>query len=100
MVIRIDSLSNYIRNKQIEEISNLNLLSLTWVQVYRPYSWNRVTLEELKSSGSLRFIKNKELLKMIVDYDAFSKHMDEDYDTDKTQSENALQLLSAVINNT
>ena len=36
---------------------------------------------------------------MIVEYDAFSKHMDEDYYTDKAQSENALQLLSAVINN-
>jgi hypothetical protein len=96
---RIDSLSNYIRNKQIEEISNLNLLCLTWLQVYRPYSWIRATLDELKSSGSLRLIKNNELSKMIVEYDSFTRHMDEDYYTDKAQSENALQLLSRVVNN-
>jgi hypothetical protein len=96
---RIDSLSNYVRNKQIEDISNLNLLCLTWLQVYRPYSWNRATLDELKNSGSLKLIRNKELLKMIVEYDAFSRHMDEDYYTDKDQSDNALQLLSQVVNN-
>jgi hypothetical protein len=96
---RIDSLSNYVRNKQIEDISNLNLLCLTWTQVYRPYMWNRATLDELKNSGSLKLIRNKELSKMIVEYDALSKHMDEDYYTDKDQSDNALQLLSQVVNN-
>jgi hypothetical protein len=75
------------------------LLCLTWLQVYRPYSWNRATLDELKNSGSLKLIRNKELLKMIVEYDAFSRHMDEDYYTDKDQSDNALQLLSQVVNN-
>lgn len=97
--LRIDSLTVYVQNKRIEEISNLNLLNYTWIQVYRPYSWNRVTLEELKSSGNLSLIENKELLKMISDYDAFTRHMDEDYYTDKDQGENALQLLMEVINN-
>ena len=36
--IRIDSLSKYVRNTPIQDISNLKLLSLTWLQVYRPYS--------------------------------------------------------------
>jgi len=97
--IRIDSLSKYVRGKQIDEISNLTLLSLTWVQVYRPYSWHRATIEELKNSGSLRLFKNKELAKMIVEYDAFTRHMDVDYNADRIQGENALHLLSQVVNN-
>ena len=95
---RIDSLSNYTRNKKIEEISNLNVICLTWVQIYRPYSWNKATLEEIKNSGSLRLIKNKKLLKKIVKYDAYTRHMDEDYYNDGVQSENANQLLSRVVN--
>jgi len=50
--IRIDSLANYIRNSKIEDISNLDVICLTWVRLYRPYSWNRATLEEIKNSGS------------------------------------------------
>ena len=76
---RIDSLSNYVRMKKIREISNLKLLSFTWMPVYRPYSWNRATFDELKSSGSLRLIENKTLMKKIVEYDSFTRHMDEDY---------------------
>lgn len=99
MNLRIDSLTQYVRDKKIEEISNLHLLNYTWIQVYRPYSWNRATLEELKSSGSMSLIENKELLKKISEYDSYTKHMDEDFYTDKAQGENALQLLLQVINN-
>ena len=98
IAFRIDSLSNYIRDKQIEEISNLIVICLTWNQTYRPYSWNRATLEELKNSGSLRLIKNPELSKKIVKYDTFTRHMDEDYNTDKNESDNAHQILSRVVN--
>jgi len=98
IAFRIDSLSNYIRDKQIEEISNLNVVCLTWMQPYRPYSWNRATLEELKNSGSLRLIKNPELSKKIVEYDTFTRHMDEDYSTDKNEYDNAHQILSRVVN--
>ena len=41
---RIDSLSSYVRNKKIEDLSNLTIVSLTWVAEYRPYKWNRATL--------------------------------------------------------
>jgi hypothetical protein len=98
ITFRIDSLSNYIRDKQIEEMSNLIVICLTWNQTYRPYSWNRATLEEMKNSGSLRLIKNPELSKKIVQYDTFTRHMDEDYNTDKNESDNAHQILSRVVN--
>lgn len=96
--IRIDSLSNYVRNKHVEELSNVKILSLTWIQIYRPYAWNRATFEELKNSGSLSLIKNNELSKKIVEYDALTRHMDEDYNTDKLQSDNALNLLTSIVN--
>ena len=96
--IRIDSLANYVRNTKIEEISNVDVICLTWVRLYRPYSWNRATLEEIKNSGSLRLINNEDISKRIVKYDSQSRHMDEDYYEDKEQSENANQILSIVVN--
>ena len=96
--IRIDSLANYVRIKKIEDISNLDIICLTWNRLYRPYSWNRATLEEIKNSGGLRLIKNNELSKRIVKYDTQSRHMDEDYYGDKEQSENAGQLSNKVVN--
>jgi len=98
IALRIDSLSHYIRDKEINEISNLELVCLSWMKLYRPYSWNRVTLDELKNSGSLQLIKNNELSKKIVEYDAFTVHMDDDYNEDNIQSNNAWQLISEVVN--
>jgi hypothetical protein len=96
--IRIDSLANYMRNSKIEEISNLDVICLTWVRLYRPYSWNRATFEEIKSSGSLRLIVNENISKRIVEYESQSIHMDEDYYEDKEQSELANQILDKVVN--
>ena len=96
--IRLDSLANHVRNTKIEDISNLNVICLSWIRLYRPYSWNRATLEEIKNSGSLRLINNEDILKRIVKYDTQSRHMDEDYYADKEQSENASQLLNKVVN--
>ncbi len=98
IALRIDSLSNYIRNNEIDEISNLDIVCLSWMKLYRPYSWNRATLDELKNSGSLQLIKNDELSKRIVEYDALTSHMDEDYKEDNTLSNNAWQLMSSVVN--
>ncbi len=94
---RIDSLSQYVQNKKIQDISNIDILTLTWVKSNRPYKWNRATLEELKNSGSLRYIKNGNIKKRIVKYDAFTHHLDEDYENDKAQSEIATQLISQVV---
>jgi len=97
--LRIDSLSNYVRDKEPNDISNLDIICLTWMNIYRPYSWNRATIEELKTSGSMRLLKNNELSKKIVAYDAKTSHMDEDYNTDKVQSDIALKLIFEVVNN-
>ena len=63
---RIEKLGKYVERKRIEEISNIDVLCLTWMQIYRPYSWNRATIDQLKNSGRLRLIKNKALSNIIV----------------------------------
>ena len=64
-----------------------------------PFNWNRATIDQMKSSGSLHFIKNTELIKKISSYDALTRHLDEDYLNDKAKSENAVQLINKVTNN-
>ena len=58
---KIDSLAQSIQNKKIEDISNIDFLCLTWNILYRPYRWNRTTIEQLKSSGSLQYIEDVSL---------------------------------------
>ena len=94
---RIDSLTLYVQNKNIENISNLDVLCLSSNLSYRPFSWNRVTLEELKSSGSLQSIKNDSLKMKIAQYDAFTHHLDQDYINDLEASKNCDLLISQII---
>ena len=94
---RIDSLARYVQNKNIENISNLDVLCLSSNLSYRPFSWNRATLEELKSSGSLQSIKNDSLKMKIAQYDAFTHHLDQDYINDLEARNNCDLLISQVI---
>lgn len=98
IISRIDSLCVYVQNKKIDDLSNLDLLCFTLNKPHRPYKWNRATLDELKSSGSLRIIKNDSLIKRIAKYDAETSHLDEDYENDKLQFEKCTQLMSLVVN--
>lgn len=98
VIIRIDSLTQYVQNKNIEDISNLDFLCLSSALSYRPFSWNRATLEELKSSGSLQSIKNDSLKMKIAQYDAFTHHLDQDNITDLEASKNCRLLISQIIN--
>ncbi|MBT8298527.1 MAG: hypothetical protein KJO52_09350 [Maribacter sp.] len=96
---RIDSLSNYVVDKEIDQISNLDFICLSWNLLYMPFNWNRATLDQMKNSGSLKYIKNDTLIKKISNYDALTKHLDEDYLNDKNKSENAIRILNKVTNN-
>ena len=96
---RIDSLSNYVVDKEIDQISNLDFLCLSWNLLYMPFNWNRATLDQMKNSGSLKYIKNDTLIKKISNYDALTKHLDEDYLNDKNKSENAIRIINKVTNN-
>jgi len=95
---KIDSLALSVQNKKIEDVSNIDFLCLTWNILYRPYKWNRSTIDHMKSSGTLQYIEDVSISKKIGDYDAFTHHLDEDYINDKAKSENSLNLISQVIN--
>lgn len=98
-IIRIDSLANYSRFKQIDEISNLNLIPFTMGDyMYRPYSWNRGTIEDLKISGVLRYRGNESLSKIIVSYDALTKHLEEDYQADLKIKQEISKLSGSIVN--
>jgi hypothetical protein len=96
---RINSLGQYVQNKRIEEVSNLYVLCLTLNKPHRPYIWNRATVDELKSTGILGFIKNETLSKMIANYDAFTHHLDVDYINDRVQFEKTTELITTIVNN-
>ena len=95
---KIDSLALYVQNKKTEEISNIDFLCMTWNILYRPYRWNRSTIDHMKSSGTLQFIEDVSISKKIGEYDAFTRHLDGDYLNDKAKSEHALNLISQVVN--
>ena len=94
----IDSLKSYMRTTEYEDVSNTFLYLVVHDIIYRPYFWNRSTFDELKSSGSLRLIKNDSLEKKLVAYEAFSIHLDEDFSFDKINAEKADQDMVAVLN--
>ena len=94
----IDSLALSVQNKTIEDVSNIDFLCMTWNILYRPYRWNRSTIDHMKSSGTLQYIEDVSISKKIGEYDAFTHHLDEDYMNDKAKSEISLNLISQVVN--
>jgi hypothetical protein len=99
IVERINGLGEYVQNKSIEDVSNLYVVCLTLNKPHRPYIWNRATVDELKSTGILGFIKDEDLSKMIANYDALTHHLDVDYINDRVQFERATELITAIVNN-
>ena len=94
----IDSLKSYFDETEVEQLSNTVLVVLTHDIMYRPYKWNRSTLQELKSSGGLRFISNDSLEKKLVAYETFSQHLDEDFNADMVNAEKATDLIVKILN--
>lgn len=97
-IIRIDSLAKYTRSKQVKELSNLDLAFAMSDYMYRPFVWNRATIENLKLSGILRLKGNDSLSKKIVAYEAFTKHLEEDYHSDLAMKENNSNLANEIVN--
>lgn len=75
-----DELAAYVRGKPLADIENAELFFLTYMASgYRPYAWNRTAIEQLKTSGALREMRNQSLARKIADYDALTHHLDQDY---------------------
>ncbi|MDM9632103.1 DUF6090 family protein [Robiginitalea aurantiaca] len=96
--VSLDSLANYVRNTPMEELSNLNLMLLSGNASYRPFSWNRATFQEMKSSGILSFFQNDSLVKKMVNYEAMTNHLDLDYEEDARLENQARAQLGKVVN--
>jgi hypothetical protein len=83
---RIDTLRTYVYDKSLNQINNFDLIYKSSIGSYNPYTWSRATLEQIKSSGSLRYFDNDSIIKKISAYDAFTRHMDYDYELDYSQN--------------
>ncbi len=94
----LDSLTNYSRNLDIKEMTNFDLFILSIDDGYKPFSWNRASFEEIKSSGVLNYFKNDSLVNLLVKYEAFTKHMDLDYQQDIEAKLDARRLMRKVVN--
>lgn len=97
LISKIDTLNDYVTNSPYEELKNIDLYYLMRAPFYRPYSWNRTALEQIKSSGALRQMKNQELAEKIAAYEAFANHLEGDFEFDRTVGISALQLAGTVI---
>ena len=93
-----NELAIYMQGRPLADISNIDLYVYTQDPLYRPFEWNRAALEQLKSSGALRQIKNQQLAMKISEYDALTKHLDQDYANDENNIRQAADLAMSVIN--
>ncbi|HSU29249.1 MAG TPA: hypothetical protein VLJ68_12770 [Chitinophagaceae bacterium] len=84
----IERFSTYAKNKDLNQIGNIELYKFFLnMGLYRPYAWNRATLEQIKNSGSLRYFSNDSIVNRISSYDAFTRHLDQDFGGDEIRAE-------------
>jgi hypothetical protein len=94
---KIDHLASYVDGKSVDQLNNIDLFYLMRKPFYRPFSWNRTALDQIKSSGGLRQMKNQQLAEKIAAYEAFTHHLDDDFEFDRAVGNNALDLARQVI---
>ncbi|RNI34813.1 hypothetical protein EFY79_14085 [Hanamia caeni] len=95
---KIDSLASFLKDKKIGEISNRQFFGYTlFPTLYRPFTWSRATLDEIKSSGSLRYFDNDSIIMRVSAYDALTKHMDQDFNGDVALTERVSEKRNRII---
>lgn len=94
---KIDALAAYIQDKSIDQMRNIDLFYLMREPFYRPYSWNRTALEQIRSSGALRQMKDPVLVEQISAYEASTRHLEADFDFDRTLGTDAAALANLVV---
>jgi len=97
LIEKIDRLVIYVDGKSVDQLRNIDLFYLMYKPFYRPYSWNRTALEQIKSSGALRQMKSRQLAGKISAYEALTHHLDDDFHFDRTVGSNALKLAIRVV---
>lgn len=97
VIDRSHALAGYMQGKTVDAISNIDLFIYTRSPSYRPFEWNRAALEQLKSSGALRQIKDQVLVRKISEYDALTRHLDQDYTNDENNIREAVSVMLEVV---
>lgn len=97
LINKIDTLAGYVENRPVEEMRNIDLFYLMRAPFYRPYAWNRTALEQIKNSGALRQMKNQELAAKISAYEAFTLHLEGDYQSDRSIGIRAIELAGTAV---
>jgi hypothetical protein len=95
---KIDTLAEYTRNKSIEDMRNIDLFYLMRSPFYPPFTWNRAALDQMRNSGALQQMENQELAAKIAAYEAFTRHLDEDFEYDRSVGTAAVTLANEVVN--
>ena len=62
-----------------------------------PISWNRNTFEQIKNSGSLRYFKNEQLLKKMLEYDGLVNDIKSESNANITRGNMLLPLINSII---
>ncbi|MDX1455502.1 MAG: DUF6090 family protein [Gammaproteobacteria bacterium] len=90
-------LGDYVRGKELDELDSLLLYALTRRTGYRPFSWSRTAIDQLRASGALRQMQDRELVKKIAAYVALTYHLDEDYVSDVAAGKAAAASTAKVV---
>jgi len=96
LVEAIDSLKTFVGDKRIDQINNFDLVIRIPLSCYRPYSWSRATLDQIKNSGGLRYFTNHSIVEKISSYDALTRHLDEDAKGDEERNAKVIEYLGTV----
>lgn len=94
---KIDALDAYTRGRSLQELDNLDLYHLTSLVGYRAFEWHRGTFEQMQNAGALQKMRDFELASRISAYQAFTRHLDQDYEGDRERFQEAERLASQVV---
>jgi hypothetical protein len=95
---KIDILAEYTRNKSIEDMRNIDLFYLMRSPFYPPFTWNRAALDQMRNAGALQQMENQQLAARISAYEALTRHLDEDFEYDRSAGTAAVALANEVVN--
>lgn len=95
----IEGLADYFRFKELKDFDNLEVFYRAYdFYGYKPFTWYKNGIDELKNSGSLKSIKNDSIRLMINKYYALTDHLDVDYKEDNDVSEVIRSQLFSILN--
>lgn len=82
LMLQAETFADYAQGREYEDFDNAEVYFLTAFNDYLPFTWNRAAMEQLKTSGGLRQMRNQRLVSRISAYDALTHHLDQDYKKD------------------